>query len=354
MKQKASQLEATQALWKLCFEDSKEFTELYFNLRYKDEINNAIYEDGQMVAALQMIPYPMTFCNHIIPTSYISGACTHPDYRNQGLMKKLLTQAFIHMYNDGILLSTLIPAEEWLFDYYTQSGYTPTFDYSTETIDVSTLTNSADYSISLYSPDQADIYDYLQRKFKEHSCCILHTMEDFKVILADLELGGGKLFAARHNKKISGLAFCIPGKEEVYFSELLYDTPEARDSLLKEASTWYKFPYAQYITSTHNRNTKKLGMARIINAPKMLQLYADQYKNIHLKFKLSDKLLPLNNGFYQLGQGTCKQIDPPDENCTECTINQLTQALMGYHTEQLPEPFQSFPTMNPYMSLMLN
>ena len=70
-----------KTLWKLCFNDSDEFTDLYFKMRYKDEVNRVIREDGKIISALQMIPYPMTFCDEVISTSYISGACTHPDYR---------------------------------------------------------------------------------------------------------------------------------------------------------------------------------------------------------------------------------------------------------------------------------
>lgn len=47
-------------------------------LRYNNEVNLAIQSGEEVIAALQMLPYPMTFCNKIVPTSYISGACTHP------------------------------------------------------------------------------------------------------------------------------------------------------------------------------------------------------------------------------------------------------------------------------------
>ena len=87
-----------KTLWKLCFNDSDEFTDLYFKMRYKDEVNRVIREDGKIISALQMIPYPMTFCDEVISTSYISGACTHPDYRKHGAMKRLLNETHRCIY----------------------------------------------------------------------------------------------------------------------------------------------------------------------------------------------------------------------------------------------------------------
>ena len=86
--------EKVKNLWKLCFNDSEEFTELYFRLRYNNDINIAIQSGEEVIAALQMLPYPMTFEGEDIHTAYISGACTHPDYRNRGVMHELLSQAF--------------------------------------------------------------------------------------------------------------------------------------------------------------------------------------------------------------------------------------------------------------------
>ena len=73
--------EQVRQLWETCFNDDEAFVDLYFRLRYTDQINKAIIEDGKVISALQMIPYPMTFCGRTVAASYISGACTHPDYR---------------------------------------------------------------------------------------------------------------------------------------------------------------------------------------------------------------------------------------------------------------------------------
>ena len=87
-----------KALWKLCFTDSDEFTDLYFDLRYKDDINMAVREEGKIISALQMISYPMTFCGETIATSYVSGACTHPDYIQTATFIK---RVFAHTLRDS-------------------------------------------------------------------------------------------------------------------------------------------------------------------------------------------------------------------------------------------------------------
>ena len=98
--------EKVKALWKLCFDDSDQFIDMYFRLRYKSEINVVIESGNEVISALQMLPYPMSFCGKQVATSYISGACTHPDFRNRGVMRQLLSQAFARMLPNGIFFST--------------------------------------------------------------------------------------------------------------------------------------------------------------------------------------------------------------------------------------------------------
>ena len=66
-------------LWRLCFEDTEEFIRFYFSKKYKEE-NTLVYWDkqGDVIAALQMPLYPITFAGTLVQAGYISGACTHP------------------------------------------------------------------------------------------------------------------------------------------------------------------------------------------------------------------------------------------------------------------------------------
>ena len=105
-------------LWRICFDDTEEFVQFYFDKKYKEE-NALVYwdEQGAAIAALQTPLYPMTFGVTQIVTGYISGACTHPLARARGVMTKLLREAFYVMRGRKIPVSTLIPASEWLYDY---------------------------------------------------------------------------------------------------------------------------------------------------------------------------------------------------------------------------------------------
>ena len=49
--------EQVKSLWKLCFDDSEAFIELYFRLRYNNEVNLAIQSGEEVIAALQMLPF---------------------------------------------------------------------------------------------------------------------------------------------------------------------------------------------------------------------------------------------------------------------------------------------------------
>lgn len=85
--------EQVKKLWKLCFNDSDEFTEMYFRLRYNNEVNIAIQSGEEVIAALQILPYPMTsegkrsvqaMCRELvhIPTTGIVELCANFYHRH--------------------------------------------------------------------------------------------------------------------------------------------------------------------------------------------------------------------------------------------------------------------------------
>lgn len=335
-----------KTLWRLCFNDSEEFTELYFRLRYTDDINAAIWSGDELIAALQMIPYPLTFCGQTVDTAYISGACTHPDFRNRGVMGELLAESFARMHLRQVLFATLIPAEPWLFGYYTRTGFAPVFNLRRETFTPPTPIPLPE-GTHMESADgfSEEAYTYLYRKQRERSCCVLHTVNDLKVVEADLKLSGGKVFALKAEGEIEALAVTYPDGERRWIAgEVVADSPQAQATLLNrvcqslqaDALTLLLPPVAET-----EGGELPLGMARIINAAAVLHLYAAVHPEAELNLEVTDEQLSANNGYYYLNNGKCMESDRrlPGRHLS-LSVGELTQRLLApYH---------------PYMSLMLN
>lgn len=334
--------EKVKALWKLCFNDSEEFTEMYFRMRYNNEVNIAIQSGDEVISALQMIPYPMTFCGTLIQTSYISGACTHPDYRGKGAMKELLSQSFVQMMHNSYALSTLIPAEPWLFDYYAGMGYAPIFRYSKKEIPLQDASFKSNIFVKKMTVEQEKAYLYLNRKMMERPCCIQHTPLDFNVILADLNISKGAVYIAIDKEEITGMAFIYPKGHGLQVNELFAENHEIEKALIHQILSETGTDRLKLLSPPEVVGKQEvLGMARIIDAKGILQLYAAFYPEVEMNIVLTDAQLSANNGYYYLCNGKCmfsKERLPGGHQ--QLTISELSEKIIS--------------PMQPYMSLMLN
>lgn len=335
--------EKVKTLWRHCFDDSDEFIDMYFRLRYSNEVNIAIKSGEEVVTALQMLPYPMTFGERIIQTSYISGACTHPDYQGNGMMRELLAQAFARMLHNGSAVSTLIPGESWLFDYYTRMGYAPVFRYSRTEI-TAVLKQSTDSGISVRSMTEyeEEVYLYLNRELTKRPYCIQHTVADFKVILADLAVTHDTLYVATQEEKVVGIAVTYREGKCLRIGELLADSQKITDDFLYQIQQGTGCNNLVIITPpAKDTESYPLGMARIINARAVLQCYAAAYPEANMNIELTDKQLSVNNGYYYVNKGKCmfnKQRLP--DSHIQVSIGELSEMILS--------------PLHPYMSLMMN
>ena len=337
--------EKIKQLWKTCFEDTPEFVDLYFDLRYTNDVNLCIESGDEVLAALQLLSYPMTYAGQTVPTAYVSGACTHPDYRGKGVMRELLAEAFSRMHAQGVMLSTLIPATPSLFRYYARSGYADVFRYASTLWkpDACPTDTPSAYNHLRTTEFRDDIYRYLDRKLGERPCCLQHTAADFRVILAALRLEGGQVDVLSRQSRVVAAAVTHPAADGTWtVGELVAESPTEADTLLHAISRasgdvpLRLIHPVQPATAAH-----PLGMARIIDAPAMLRLYTAAHPEVGLNLALSDELIAANTGYYYLYGGKCmRSKDRLPGGHRHLTVDQLTQELLA------PE--------HPYMSLMLN
>ncbi|WP_106829999.1 GNAT family N-acetyltransferase [Parabacteroides pacaensis] len=308
-------------LWQTCFNDSKAFVELYFDKVYREQNTLAYEENGKVVSALQMLPYSMTYGEKEIPVSYISGASTYPAAQGKGLMQKLMGQAFEEMKRRKILLSVLIPAEEWLFRFYHKTGYAEVMFYKELACPMKKELPSLSAPYTLQPAirrigteekivfDTAFLYAYFNRKMKERKFAVQPTQEDFEIILQDLLLNGGQLFTASDiSGKIHALAFVYLFEgNAVCIKELLADDEEIKQQVLNEVPSYYPAQTVWY--KDYANSGIPYGMARVIDAETMLGMYASLHPDLSLNIDLKDCILPENTGYYEIGKGYCKRKD---------------------------------------------
>ena len=351
----------TRILWDKCFnEEDKRFVDFYFEKRYNEQDNIHIEKDGKVVSAMQLISYPFSYYGKTIGCSYLSGCCTDPEYRSQGLMNDLIIKALNQAKNNGACFAALIPASESLFNYYEGTNFIPTFDYSKIRIKRQQTTDNGQQTATISVFDNESdpeafyqVYDYFNTKMRARNCCIQHDEYDFGVITEDMELFDNHLLVAKYGEDICGLAFCYLRNDEIFIKDVFAESSAIFGDLITAAANIFDNETINIIIPpVPGQKTHKLGMARIIDAETMLRIYAMSHPKMKIEISIVDPILTHNNGTYYINNGELDKRNSIGTNVVD--IEQLTQALFGYNIENLPEKLQAFNKQAAFMSLMLD
>lgn len=109
-------------LWAVVFHDGDAFLDYFFTTYYKRDRVLFTLRAGVPVSVLYLLPVHAP-CRPALRLAYIYAVATHPAYRGQGLMKRLLERMTLHLQAEGYDAAILLPAEPWLCDYYRHFGF---------------------------------------------------------------------------------------------------------------------------------------------------------------------------------------------------------------------------------------
>ncbi len=124
-------LQDARWLWEQCFpEDDSLFLDFYFSEVAQAHDTYIDYnESGRPIAHIGILRYAYE-AKPNRTLAYISGACTLPEARQQGLMKQLMTRVIKEEKERGSEALILIPADEDLRRYYSKHfGFVDTAPY---------------------------------------------------------------------------------------------------------------------------------------------------------------------------------------------------------------------------------
>lgn len=118
------------------------------------------------------------------------------------------------------------------------------------------------------------------------------------------------------------------------------------EAILEEANL-YNYPPKTNLT----------GMARVIDASRLISIYSSKYPSHSFNLRVEDELIHENNAQFKISQGNVEIIKPNTSIISDfikVNIKELTQLLLGYHISERKEPLSTlFPEKEPAMHFML-
>ena len=284
--------------WKRCFTMSDpRYIEFFFRYVYKPEYGWANVEDETMTGAVCVIPHAMMFNGRVLRVSMIKGACTMPDYRNEGRVKELITTVLDYCSHNELI--TLVSAR---YDGFKKYGFEPVFyrhDYTLTRDDVKRITNFG----CAYEPSPIDmlkVYSVFIRRFNGFYA---RDLEYFVNLKKEIVSRGGKIVAYYDSKnQIQGYATILIEGKEARVEECIYLNALALNKLinaaLQERSTVHLHVSPAENLSKLYPNVPKEEypyiMARLNDADLFSRLFNVEVKTVQEAMAISNRPLNLN------------------------------------------------------------
>ena len=103
-----------KALWALGFGDTEQEIEAFFAISYPAATGFCAEEDGRLIAAAYALPQELAWGERTAKAAYLYAVTTHPDFRKQGVCRKLLAFAEKELKKRYFDCLILVPATDAL------------------------------------------------------------------------------------------------------------------------------------------------------------------------------------------------------------------------------------------------
>ncbi len=111
-------------IWKLCFGDSDQYIDFYYDHRYREDETMLLLEKGEIAAMLTMLPVKVAVPDkRSFDSNMFYAIATHPLFQNRGYAAQLMAFASQYLRKKKKVFSVLVPAGKELFGFYQRQGY---------------------------------------------------------------------------------------------------------------------------------------------------------------------------------------------------------------------------------------
>ncbi|MDE7473780.1 MAG: GNAT family N-acetyltransferase [Muribaculaceae bacterium] len=351
--------ETVMEMWRESFKVDEQWLKMYFDRVYRDDdvlTMTAGDDDDVIASSLLLQRYTLYFHSMPVPMGYVSGATTRREYRDRGYMRELMNRALEFAYDRGDAVVALIPENRRLFFYYDRLGFSTVFYVDEERYtDVHRFEYTGRYT-AVNPADSHEVFSAFDRMMRRRDNVVVHTYADLQNILLDVTMDGGHTIVLRNdnNGEIEAIAMVVPKDERIVVRELLADNVDARDAALEHARQLFPGKPVTVVAppDEHNIPIHSRGMARLVNARKLLAAYAARYPKLSMSIKLYDPILPNNSHIYIIDGG---EVVLNDGFGGKIDLDVSPETLLSILCSDAPiGDIFGMPTARPYISLMLD
>ena len=335
-------------------EDSPAFVDYYFRVKAaENEIFVVENEKQEILATLHLNPYEMMFCGERVKTNYIVAVATRADCRHQGMMRSLLQASLQEMYRREETFTWLMPAAEAIYRpfgfrfIYEKNKMTVTADVlrRAETDEKWQIHSDQEVSGDIFceeakKEDLAELACFAEKQLsKLAEVYTVHDIAYFEQRMQEVECEGGSLILIRKEKEICGYFLALKKDREAW--EIVVEDAVQKKAFpavlhwfgeSKEKCTFTAFPqiWEQYAQS---ENVPAI-MVRIVHLERFvccLKIKIEQ----EWKIRLTDSLIPENNGYFIIKTGIEGGSLIRVENLSEKEKKMFCSMDIGQLTEEL-------------------
>ncbi len=300
---------ALKALWRDTFGDPDVYIdEVIFKYKTAPESIMLFESGGKLISAIHMPRSGFSFWGKELSAAYVMGVATHKSQRGHGYMRPLMNAALKRMYDSGTSFCTLIPAEDWLYDYYADFGFTEAFYLKKSDVYINN-SSSFDEKVSELSDDEA-LYRFYRDYFRDEPFHIKKSRTDFKAVLTDHRLGKGRVLIHKTGSDIDGACFAISDGECI-IKELCANENKVRGALLSYAASLYDTEKIRMISRPKNfgeDGVYRRGMIRAVRVFDVLCAYAAAHEEESFTMSVKDNDISRNTGVYRLSDGVVSKL----------------------------------------------
>ena len=335
-------------------EDSPAFVDYYFRVKAaENEIFVVENEKQEILATLHLNPYEMMFCGERVKTNYIVAVATRADCRHQGMMRSLLQASLQEMYRREETFTWLMPAAEAIYRpfgfrfIYEKNKMTVTADVlrRAETDEKWQIHSDQEVSGDIFceeakKEDLAELACFAEKQLsKLAEVYTVHDIAYYEQRMQEVECEGGSLILIRKEKEICGYFLALKKDREAW--EIVVEDAVQKKAFpavlhwfgeSKEKCTFTAFPqiWEQYAQS---ENVPAI-MGRIVHLERFVCCLKIK-KEQEWKIRLTDSLIPENNGYFIIKTGIEGGSLIRVENLSEKEKKMFCSMDIGQLTEEL-------------------